>query len=126
MQIQALIAEEVVVGGGVEEFNAESHIEIARLSIFSKEVEKIRGFIMVCRLYLRMKMREAPLKEKIQWILSYIQGESVDVWKENILEDLEGGVLEYETVGEFLTNMKKEFGGEDKKTVKIVELRKME
>ena len=26
-----------------------------------------------------------------------MQGESVDVWKKNILEDLEAGLLDYET-----------------------------
>ena len=34
-------------------------------------------------------------------MLSSVQGESVDVWKENMLEDLEARVLEYETAGEF-------------------------
>ena len=49
-----------------------------------------------------------------------------DIWKKNTLENLEGGLLEYETVGEFLANLKKEFGKEDKETVKIVELKKLE
>ena len=40
-----------------------------------------------------------------------MQGGSVDVWKKNILEDLKAGLLEYETVREFLTDIKKEFGG---------------
>ena len=31
-----------------------------------------------------------------------------DIWKENILEDLEEGLLEYETVGEFLAEIRKE------------------
>jgi len=48
-------------------------------------------------------------------VLLYIQGESVDIWKENMLEDLEGGLLKYEIVGEFLADIRKEFGGEDKK-----------
>ena len=48
------------------------------------------------------------------------------MWKENILEDLEIGVLEYETSGEFLTNLKKEFGGEDKAIVKVAELKRLE
>ena len=39
-----------------------------------------------------------------------------DVWKENILKDLEGDLLESETVGEFLANIKKEFRREDKET----------
>jgi len=50
----------------------------------------------------------------------------VDVWKENILEDLEGGSLEYETVGEFLADIKKELEGGDKEIVKIAELKRLE
>ena len=41
------------------------------------------------------------------------------------MEDLEEGVLEYETVGEFLDNLKKEFGEGDEKSVKVVELKRM-
>ena len=39
---------------------------------------------------------------------------------------MEGGVLEYETTGEFLADLKKEFGGGDKETVKIAELKRLE
>jgi len=42
------------------------------------------------------------------------------------LEDLEGGLLEYEIVGEFLVNIRKEFGEGDKKLVKVAELKKLE
>ena len=55
---------------------------------------KISGFIMACKLYIRMKIREVVVEEQIQWILSYMQGELADVWKEIILEDLEGEILE--------------------------------
>ena len=51
---------------------------------------------------------------------------SVDVWKENILEDLEAGLLEYKTVGEFLINIRKEFGEENKESMKVAELRRLE
>ena len=49
-----------------------------------------------------------------------------DIWKKNILEDLEGGLLEYETAGEFLADIKKEFGKENKEIVKVVELKRLE
>jgi len=88
--------------------------------------EKVLGFIIACKLFLRIKMREDAVEEQIQWILSYIQGESVDICKENMLEDLKSGNLEYETVEKFLADLKKEFGGGDKKAVKVVELRKSE
>jgi len=39
---------------------------------------------------------------------------------------LEGGVLEYETTGEFLADLKKEFGGGDEETIKVAELKRLE
>jgi len=42
------------------------------------------------------------------------------------LEDLKAGILEYETVGEFLTDIRKEFGGGDKEVVKVAELKRLE
>ena len=50
----------------------------------------------------------------------------MDVWKENILEDLERGLLEYKTVGEFLADIKKEFGEGDEEMVKVAELKRIE
>ncbi len=43
-----------------------------------------------------------------------------------MLEDLKRGLLKYENIGEFLADIKKEFGGEDKELVKVVELRRIE
>ena len=43
-----------------------------------------------------------------------------------MLEDLKGELLEYETIGEFLADLKKEFGRGDEKTVKVVELKRLE
>ena len=59
-------------------------------------------------------------------MLSYVQGGSADIWKENMLEDLEEGLLEYKTVGEFLMDIKKEFGEGDKESIKVAELQKLE
>jgi len=43
-----------------------------------------------------------------------------------VLEELEIGELEFETVGEFLAEIKKEFGGGEEESVKAAELRKLE
>jgi len=55
-----------------------------------------------------------------------VQGGSADVWKENVMEELESGKIEYETVEEFFTNLRKEFGGGEEESIKATELRRME
>jgi len=55
-----------------------------------------------------------------------VQGGSVDIWKENIMEELEAGEVEYESAKDFLTCLKKEFGGGEEELVKAAELRKLE
>ena len=48
------------------------------------------------------------------------------MWKENMLEKLEAGELEFETIGEFLAEIKKEFGEGEEELVRVAELRKLE
>ena len=48
----------------------------------------------------------------------------MNVWKKNLLEDLESEEVEFRLAEEFLLELKKEFGGGDKELVKIVELKK--
>jgi len=125
VQIQALLA--VQGGGGTgTRPNAGAHMEVAKPAIFNGEAGKVGGFIMACRLYLKMKMRGTSIEEQVQWVLSYVQGGSADVWKENVLEELESGEMEYETAEEFFTNLRKEFGGGEEESVKEEELRRME
>ena len=50
----------------------------------------------------------------------------MNIWKENILENLDLGNLEYEIAEEFLEDLKKKFVGGDEEVVKVVELRKLE
>ena len=42
------------------------------------------------------------------------------------MEELEAEEVEYESVEEFLTSLKKEFGGGEEESVKVAELRKLE
>ena len=113
-------------GGEVVGSNMGSHMKVAKPAIFNGEAGKVGGFIMACRLFLRMKLRGTSVEEQVQWVLSYMQGGSADVWKENVMEELETWEVEYENVEEFLTNLKKEFGGGEEEAVKAEELRKME
>ena len=41
------------------------------------------------------------------------------------MEDLEEGLLEYENIGEFLADIRKEFGKGNEKSVKVAELRRL-
>ena len=70
VQIQALL---VTMGGGtIGGPNTRSDIEVAKPPVFNREVGKVEGFIIACRLYLRMKIKETTIEEKVQWVLSYI------------------------------------------------------
>ena len=42
-----------------------------------------------------------------------------------MLEDLERGLLEYKNIGEFLANIRKEFGERDEESVKVARLRRL-
>ena len=50
----------------------------------------------------------------------------VDVWKENVMEELEAGEVEYKSVEEFLTILKKKFREGEEEVVKVAELRRVE
>ena len=125
-QIQALLAA-VGTGGGIATgSNTGSHMEVAKPAIFNGEVGRVGGFITACRLYIKMRLRGSTVEEQVQWVLTYVQGGSADVWKENVIDEIEKGEVEFESVEEFLTCLKKEFGGGEEESVKAAELRKLE
>ena len=66
------------------------------------------------------------MEEQIQWVLTYVQGGSADVWKENMMDELESREMEYETVEDFLTSLRKKFSRGEEESVKTAELRKLE
>ena len=112
--------------GGMTGSNMGPYIEVAKLAIFNGEAGKVGRFVTTCRLYLRMKMREVTVEKQVFWILSHVQEGSVDIWKENVMEELETGEIEYETAEELLTVLKKKFGRGEEEAVKAAELRKLE
>ena len=128
VQIQALLAAqgEAEVREETTGSNMRSHIEVAKPAIFNGKAGRVGRFITACRLYIKMKLRGNTVEEQVQWVLTYVQGGSADVWKENMMEELESGEVEYESVEEFLTCLKKEFGGGEEESVKAAELRKLE
>jgi len=87
---------------------------VVKPQVFDGTSSKVLGFVIAYRLYVKMRLREVVLEEQIQWILSYIQGRLVDIWKENV------------SVGEFLAEIKKEFERRDKESIKVAKLKKIE
>jgi len=49
-----------------------------------------------------------------------------NIWNKNIIEELETEEIEFESVGEFLAEIRREFGGGDEESVKVAELKKIE
>jgi len=125
-QIATLTAQ---VGGGEVERriggNAAVATEVAKPQTFDGTLSKVSGFVGAYKLYIKMRLRKSSVEEQIQWILSYVQGGSADIWKENVMEGLEIGDIEFESAGEFLAEIRKEFGGGDEELVKVAELKKI-
>ena len=65
---------------------------MAKPLLFDRDTEKVVRFIIVCKLYIKMRMRKEIVEKQVQWILIYIQKESVDIWKKNILKNLKSEV----------------------------------
>ena len=111
-----MLSEQVVARAAA----AAAALEIAKHQVFDGTPSKVSGFVTACKLYGKAKMRGVSVEEQIQWVLSHVQGGAADVWKENVLEELE--VVELE----FLAEIRREFGGEEEELVKAAELRKLE
>jgi len=58
--------------------NTESNVKVAKPQTFNGKTGKISEFFVACRLYIRIRMRNIAVEE-VQWILSYVQGELVDI-----------------------------------------------
>ena len=52
--------------------NTGPNMEVAKPAIFNGEAGKVGGFIIACRLFLRIKLRGATVEEQVQWVLSYV------------------------------------------------------
>jgi len=74
VQIQVLLVVQgrAGAGGPVTGPNAGPHMEVAKPAIFNREAEKVGGFIIACRLFIRMKLRGTTVEEQVQWVLLYV------------------------------------------------------
>ena len=64
MKIQALLA--AIEGEeATERSNIESNIKVAKPPIFSRKARNIAGFITICKLFLKIKMRGVAVEKQI-------------------------------------------------------------
>ena len=56
----------------IEESNIGFNVKVAKSPVFNGEVGKVEEFVIVYRLYLKMKIRRVITEKQIQWILSYV------------------------------------------------------
>ena len=54
-----------MAGEVIEEPNTGPNVEVAKPPVFSGETEKVGGFIIAYRLFLKMKIREVIVEEQI-------------------------------------------------------------
>ena len=98
-------------------------MEVAKPSLFSGKIEKISVFINTAHLYLSMKIIKESKAIKMVWVLSYIQREVTEVWKDNLLDELSKEELEVETVEELFSKIRNKFGKTVEEERKIEQLR---
>ena len=90
---------------------------------FDGKREVVMGFINACHLYARARLGGAGDREKISWVLSYVQGGVAETWKDNVLDEIAKGTSEVETMEELFKKMREEFGEFDEESRKVDELR---
>jgi len=90
---------------------------------FDGSREPLMGFVNACCLYTKARLEGVDNRGRISWVLSYMQGGVAEVWKDNILEEIEKGTLEVETMEELFKKIREEFWEFDKESRKVNKLR---
>ena len=74
-------------------------------------------------MYARARLGGVGDREKIAWVLSYVQGGVTETWKDNILDEIAKGTSKVETMEELFEKIREEFGEFDEESRKADELR---
>ena len=98
-------------------------VEVARPQVFSGKMEEVSVFVNVAHLYIKMKMMEEVATTQVAWVLSYVQGEIMEAWKNNLLDELAKGESEVESAEQLFTKIRNDFGETSEEKRKIEQLR---
>jgi len=103
-----------------------SILEIAPPPKFSRERDQVVGFINACCLFMQMRIEQVGDRNRISWVLSYVQGGVAEIWKDNMLDKITNVTSAVQTVEELFTKIRQEFGKFDEESRKVDELRVLE
>ena len=80
-------------------------VEAAPPPKFNGERGQVVGFINVCHLFIQMRMGQVGSRSRISWMLSYVQGGVMEIWKDNVLDEISKGVSAVNTKEELFTKI---------------------
>jgi len=101
-------------------------LEVVLPPKFSGERGQVVGFINAYHLFMQMRMDQVGDRNKISWVLSYVQGGVAEIWKDNILDEIAKGTSVVQTVEQLFAKIRQEFGEFDEESRKVNELRVLE
>ena len=78
--------------------------------VFDGTSSKVSRYIEDCRRYTERKMKEETEEDKIYWIVSYVQGDRTDKWKERIVDEMFEDKWKNRKVEDILKEIEREFG----------------
>ena len=84
--------------------------EVKMPQVFDGTSSKVSRFVEDCRRYTERKMKKEVEEDKICWIVSYVQGDRTDKWKERIVDEMFEDKWKNRKVEDILKEIKKEFG----------------
>ena len=80
-------------------------IEVALPPKFSGKRDQVVGFINACHLFIQMRMGQVGSRSRISWMLSYVQGRVMEIWKDNVLDEISKGTSAVNTEEELFTKI---------------------
>jgi len=89
-------------------------------------MEEVSTFVNTAQLYIRIKMTEEVEATQVAWVLSYVQGEIAEAWKDNLLDELAKGESEVESAEQLFIKIRNDFGETSEEERKIEQLRTTE
>ena len=101
----------------------ESRVEVTKPQVFSGKMEEVSVFVNAACLYIRMKITEEAAATQVAWVLLYVQGGIVEVWKDNLLDELAKGESEVESAEQLFAKIRNDFGEMSEEERKIEQLR---